>query len=97
VYQAKKNGAGEIDKYRAQLVAQGYSQIPSIDYDDTFAPIVKMSSIRVVLLFAACHGWPAHQMDVKSIYLNGKLDDSEDLYLQQPPGYAIPGSEHLVL
>jgi Reverse transcriptase (RNA-dependent DNA polymerase) len=97
VYQVKKNSAGEIDKYRARLVAQGYSQIPGIAYDDTFAPIVKTSSIWVVLSFAACYGWPAHQMDVKSTYLNRKLEDSEDLYLQQPPGYAISGSEHLVL
>jgi Reverse transcriptase (RNA-dependent DNA polymerase) len=97
VYRAKKNSAGEINKYRAQLVAQGYSQIPGINYNDTFTPIVKTSSIRVILLFAARHGWLAHQMDVKSAYLNGKLDDSEDLYLWQPPSYAIPGSEHLVL
>jgi Reverse transcriptase (RNA-dependent DNA polymerase) len=97
VYRVKKNSAGEIDKYQAWLVAQGYLQIPGINYDDTFVPIVKMSSIWVVLSFAARHGWPAHQMDVKSTYLNGKLDDSKDLYLQQPPGYAIPRSEHLVL
>jgi Reverse transcriptase (RNA-dependent DNA polymerase) len=97
VYRVKKNSAGEIDKYRARLVAQRYSQIPGIDYDDMFAPIVKMSSIRVVLSFIARHGWPAHQMDVKSAYLNGKLEDSEDLYLRQPPSYAIPGSEYPVL
>jgi Reverse transcriptase (RNA-dependent DNA polymerase) len=62
-----------------------------------FALIVKTFLIWVVLLFAAHHGWPAHQMDVKSTYLNRKLEDSEDLYLRQPPGYTILGNEHLVL
>jgi hypothetical protein len=97
VYRIKKDSGGNIDKYRTRLVAQGFSQVPGIDYDDTFAPVVKSSSIRVILAFAARHSWPAHQMDVKSTYLNGKLDDSETIYLRQPPGYAIPGSEHLVL
>ena len=97
VYRIKKNAAGQIDKYRARLVAQGFSQVPGVDYFDTFAPVAKTTSIRVVLTLAAHYGWPVHQMDVKSAYLNGVLDEKEVIYLRQPPGFVIAGSEHLVL
>jgi hypothetical protein len=97
VYRIKKNAAGQVEKYRARLVAQGFSQIPGIDYFDTFAPVAKTTSTRVILTFAARNGWPVHQMDVKSAYLNGTLDDNEVIYLRQAPGFAITGSEHLVL
>jgi hypothetical protein len=97
VYRIKKNAAGQIEKYRARLVAQGFSQIPGVDYFDTFAPVAKTTSTRVILTFAARYGWPVHQMDVKSAYLNGTLDDNEIIYLRQAPGFVINGSEHMVL
>lgn len=97
VYRIKKNAAGQVEKYRARLVAQGFSQIPGIDYFDTFAPVAKTTSTRVILTFAARYGWPAHQMDVKSAYLNGTLNDNEEIYLRQPPGFVVAGSEGSVL
>jgi Reverse transcriptase (RNA-dependent DNA polymerase)/Integrase core domain/GAG-pre-integrase domain/Zinc knuckle len=97
VYRIKKKEDGKIDKYRARLVAQGFSQIPGIDYFDTFAPVAKTTSIRVVLTFAARNDWPVHQMDVKSAYLNGVLDSNETIYIRQPPGFINEGSPNKVL
>lgn len=97
VFKIKKNAAGDIEKYRARLVAQGFTQVPGIDYFDTFAPVAKLTSIRSILAIAARNGWPVHQMDVKSAYLYGKLDEDERIFMAQPPGYHVPNSVGKVL
>jgi hypothetical protein len=85
VYRAKYASDVSVERHKAQLVAKGFSQVERIDYNETFAPVEKMNSIRLVLALAASHEWEVHQMDVKSIFLHGDLQ--EKIYMEQPPGY----------
>uniref|UniRef100_H3GB73 Reverse transcriptase Ty1/copia-type domain-containing protein n=1 Tax=Phytophthora ramorum TaxID=164328 RepID=H3GB73_PHYRM len=85
VFRVKENQAGEIERFKARLVAKGFSQKYGIDYDETFAPVAKFTSIRIVLSLAAKYGLKLHQMDVKTAFLDGVLD--EDIYMAQPDGY----------
>ncbi|GBE90151.1 hypothetical protein SCP_1801750 [Sparassis crispa] len=94
VFRIKHNAEGEIESYKARLVAQGFTQVPGIDFNETFAPVAKLASIRLILTLAAHYDWELHQMDVKGVYLNGDLE--EEIYMWQPPGQAEPGKEHLV-
>lgn len=94
VFRIKRDADGSITQYKARLVAQGFTQVPGIDFNETFAPVAKLSSIRTLLALAARYDWELEQMDVKSAYLNGKLD--ETIYMRQPPGSAVDGQEHLV-
>jgi hypothetical protein len=66
-------------------VAKGFSQVEGIDYSETFAPIAKMNSIHLVLSLVASQGWSVYQMDVKSAFLHGDLD--EEIYMEYPPGF----------
>ena len=93
VFRAKKDAAGNVVCYKAQLVAQGFSQVPGVDYFDTFAPVARLASIRAVLAVAAVNDYEIHQIDIKGAYLNGVLTASEVIYMRQPPGYAISGSQ----
>ena len=85
----KRDAHGAIARYKARLVAQGFTQTHGIDYNDTFAPVAKFASTRVVLTLAAIHDWEVHQVDVKNAYLNATL--TEDVYMAQPPGFARAG------
>eukprot|EP01018_Ginkgo_biloba_P013279 Gb_04615 [translate_table: standard] len=80
IYKTKYKSDGSIDKHKARLVAKGYAQQEGIDYTETFAPVVKMDTIRIVLVLAAQHGWLIYQMDVKSAFLNGYVD--EEIYVE---------------
>jgi len=79
VYKVKYKVDETLDKYKARLVARGFSQKEDIDYEDTFAPTAKMSTIRLVPALAAQFNWKVHQMDVKSASLNGDLQ--EEVYM----------------
>ena len=76
------------------MVAKGFSQKEGIDYEETFTPITKWNTIRVVLALGAQNGWKVHQIDVKSSFLNGDLE--EDLYMTQPPSFEVSGQEKKV-
>ncbi|BBN68933.1 transposable element gene, partial [Prunus dulcis] len=94
VYKTKFNEDGSIQKHKARLVAKGYSQQPGIDFNETFAPVVRMETIRTVLALAAQLKTKVYQLDVKSAFLNGELE--EEVYVEQPQGYVEKGREDKV-
>jgi hypothetical protein len=87
VFDRKKDEKGNIVKYKARLVAQGFSQKPGVDYMDsgTFAPVMRFETLRTMLALATINRWDVRQMDVKGAYLNGWL--KEEIYMKQPAGY----------
>jgi hypothetical protein len=87
VYKTKLNEKGQIEKHKARLVAQGFSQQPGIDYGETFAPVARLDTVRSLMAIAAQHKWQVYQMDVKSAFLNGFLE--EEVYVNQPPGFEV--------
>ena len=71
LYKIKYVADGDIEKYKARFVARGFSQVEGVDYDETFAPVARYTSIRSIISIAAEMGWQIHQMDVKTAFLNG--------------------------
>lgn len=86
---------GEVEKYKARLVARGFHQQEGIDYDEVFAPVARLETIRLIIAAAAHKKWKIFQMDVNSAFLNGYLD--ADVYVEQPFGYVVKGEEDKVL
>ena len=97
VLKAKKDVAGNIACYKARLVAQGFSQISSVDYDNTYMPVAKFTSTRAVIAMANRLGMEMHQIDIKGAYLNGELNDNKVLYMQHHPGYKAPDAGTCIL
>lgn len=95
VFKVKKDARGEVTKFKARLVAKGYVQQPGVDFNEVFAPMARLESVRMLLALAAQAGWSVHYMDVKSAFLNGEL--TEEVYVVQPPGFVVEGHEHQVL
>ena len=94
IYRTKMNPDGTINKHKARLVAKGYSQEAGVDYSETFAPVARHDTIRILLALSAQKGWKIFQLDVKSAFLNGYLE--EEVYIEQPEGYAIREKEDYV-
>ena len=74
-----------VTRNKARLVAKGYSQVEGLDFGETYAPIARLESIRILLAYATYHGFKLYQMDVKSAFLNGPI--KEEVYVEQPPGF----------
>jgi hypothetical protein len=94
VFKIKQGANGEVERYKARLVARGFTQTYEVDYNETFAPVAKFTSIRCILALATLEDMEIHQMDVKTAFLNGKLE--EEIYMEQPQGFVRQGGEHLV-
>jgi hypothetical protein len=85
VYKTKRKQDRSLDRYKACLVAKGFKQRYGIDYEDTFSPVVKVETIRIVLSIVVSRGWSLWQLDVQNAFLHGDLE--EEVYMQQQPGY----------
>lgn len=89
IFKIKQKQDGSIEKYKARLVAKGYKQKKGIDYDLIFAPVVRQETVRLVLSLAAQNNWSVYQLDIKSAFLHGDLQ--EEVYIEQPPGFVKEG------
>ena len=89
VFKKKMKADGSIDKYKARLVAKGYKQKEGVDYFDTYSPVTRITLIRMLIAIAALNDLEIHQMDVKTTFLNGELN--EEFYMEQPEGLIAPG------
>lgn len=85
IFKKKRDADGKVQTYKARLVAKGYSQREGIDYDETFSPVAKIKSIRILLAIAAYYNFDIWQMVVKTAFLNGELEG--DVYMTQPEGF----------
>lgn len=88
IYRTKYLSNGSVERLKARLVAQGFSQMPSFDYTHTFSPVVKVATVHIILAFAVQRNWPLHQLVVKNALLNGYLD--QPVYMERPPSYVDP-------
>ena len=93
-FQVKHDNHGQVNRYKAQLIAQGFSKVPSLDFNETYAPTIQLTTICFIIALAGKYNLELQQIDVKGAYLNGKLD--KDVYMRQPEGFIEPGKERLV-
>lgn len=94
VYKLKPDAEGLLKKHKARLVAKGYVQQPGVDYEDAFAPVARIETIRLLIALAASNNWEIHHLDVKTAFLHGDL--KEVVYVSQPEGFEVKGEEHKV-
>ena len=91
VFRVKRNADGTVERYKARVVAKGFSQRPGLDYTEVFAPTFRMASIRTIIALAAKHDYHLHSIDISSAFLNGDLE--EEIYMEQPPGFVQFGPQ----
>jgi hypothetical protein len=94
VFKVKRHEHGAVVRHKVRLIIKGYAQRHGIDYNEVFAPVACMEVVRLLIALAAHEGWEVHHMDVKSVFLNGDLQ--EKVFVEQPPGFVKAGSEHQV-
>jgi len=94
VFMTKRDSKGNIERYKVKLVAKGFTQKDGIDYKETFSPVSKKDSLRIILALVAHYDLELHQMDVKTAFLNGDLE--EEIYMDQPEGFVSTGKENMV-
>ena len=91
LYKIKHAADGSVKKYKARFVARGLNQKEGIDYDETFAPVARYTTIRTIISLVAVFRWKLHHMDVKTTFLNGKIE--EEVYIEQPEGFVTHGKK----
>jgi hypothetical protein len=89
--------AGNIMHYKAHLIAQGFSQISGIDYNNIYVPVAKLVSMHTIIMMANCLSIEMHQINIKGAYLNGELNENEVLYMQHPPSYKDSNASMCIL
>ena len=94
VYRTKLNADGSINKYKARLVVKGYAQVFRVDFSEAFAQVTRLDTIRLLLALSVHKGWKVYQLDVKSAFLNGYLQ--EEIFVEQPMGFQVKGQEDKV-
>ena len=94
VFKVKRNEHGEVERYKARLVAQGFTQVKGADYDETFSPVARLESLRTLVALSVQKGLQLHQVDITTAFLNGILE--EEVYMHQPEVFVSKGQEHLV-
>ena len=94
VFKTKYNADGSIQKHKTRLVAKGHSQLQGVDLKETLSPVARFEIVRTFLALRAQLKWPIYQFDVKSAFLNGELE--EEVYVGQPEGFVVKGSEDKV-
>ena len=87
VFRIKRKADGSVDKYKARLVARGFTQIYGTDYFETYSPVAKLTSFRAILALAARQDWDINSFDFNGAYLNGELGENEEIYMKNPPSY----------
>jgi hypothetical protein len=87
LFKIKHAAYGSIEKYKARFVARGFSQKEGIHYEETFAPVARYTSIRTIIALATKMEWKLHQMNVKTTFLNGVIE--EEVYIEQPQGFEV--------
>ena len=94
VYKVKTGADGSVQRYKARLVAQGFTQQYGIDFDETFCPVVRQELLRLLMALSVRYGLSIHQVYITIAFLNGTLED--EVYMQQPKGFEYPGKEEFV-
>ena len=89
VFKIKYDQHGNVQRFKARLVAKGFKQVTGIDFNETFAPVARQSTLRLLLTIAAVKNWEIQNVDIKTAFLNGDLE--EDIYMDIPPGFDVPG------
>uniref|UniRef100_A0A2N9HBX8 Reverse transcriptase Ty1/copia-type domain-containing protein n=1 Tax=Fagus sylvatica TaxID=28930 RepID=A0A2N9HBX8_FAGSY len=88
VFRIKRKADGSIERHKARLVAKGFHQQPGLDYDETYSPVIKPTTVRTVISLAISSGWSLRQIDIQNAFLHGNL--TEQVFMSQPPGYQNP-------